>query len=74
MTCDRAFLLGTETLFAEAGYTGLSRGRDHNHLYVVASADDFGVGPDDPLARVQHSLAVPHAKTAAMDVAVAAAP
>ena len=74
MTCDRALLLGTETLFAEAGYTGLSRGRDHNHLYVVASADDFGVGPDDPLARVQHSLAVPHAKTAAMDVAVAAAP
>lgn len=57
MTCDRALLLGTETLFAEAGYTGLSRGRDHNHLYVVASADDFVAGPDDPLARVQHALA-----------------
>lgn len=74
MTCDRALLLGTESLFAEAGYTGLSRGRDHNHLYVVASADDFGAGADDPLARVQRALAMPHAKTAAMDVAVAAAP
>lgn len=74
ITCDRALLLGTESLFAEAGYTGLSRGRDHNHLYVAASADDFGAGPGDPMARVQHSLAVPHAKTAAMDVAAAAAP
>lgn len=74
VTCDRALLLGTESLFAEAGYTGLSRGRDHNHLYVAASADDFGAGHRDPMARVQHSLAVPHAKTAAMDVAAAATP
>jgi conjugative relaxase-like TrwC/TraI family protein len=35
-TVDRAFLLGDDRLFAEAGYVGLSRGRTANHLYVVA--------------------------------------
>lgn len=60
--------------FAEAGYTGLSRGREHNHLYAVASSDDFEPTGDDPLARVRHSLAVPHAKTAAMDLVAEAGP
>ena len=35
-TVDRAFLLGSEALYREAGYTGLSRGRSANHLYMVA--------------------------------------
>lgn len=69
MTCDEALLLGSEELFAEAGYTGLSRGREHNHLYTVASERDFGsAAADDPLARVRGALAVSHAKTPAMDL------
>jgi conjugative relaxase-like TrwC/TraI family protein len=40
-TVDRAFLLGSETLYREAGYVGLSRGRIRNDLYVVASDDDL---------------------------------
>ena len=35
-TVDRAYLLGSEALYREAGYTGLSRGRGANHLYMVA--------------------------------------
>lgn len=69
MTCDEASLLGSEELFAEAGYTGLSRGRTHNHLYTVASDRDFQHdGLDDPLTRVRGGLAISHAKTAAMDL------
>ena len=36
LTCDRAYVLGTDDLYAEAGYTALSRGRHENRLYVVA--------------------------------------
>jgi ATP-dependent exoDNAse (exonuclease V) alpha subunit len=69
MTCDETLLPGSEEMFAEAGYTGLSRGRAHNHVYTVASAHEFEHGAlDDPLARVRTSLAVSHAKTAAMDL------
>ncbi len=41
MTCDVALLLGDDRLYLEAGYTGLSRGRTKNRLYVVASEPDF---------------------------------
>ncbi len=34
-TVDRAFLLGGDGLYREAGYTGLSRGRTSNDLYLV---------------------------------------
>ena len=37
ITVDQAFLLGNDTLFQEAGYTALSRGRLSNHLYAVVS-------------------------------------
>ena len=37
-TVDEAFLLGTEGLYREAGYTGLSRGRDSNVAFVVGAA------------------------------------
>jgi ATP-dependent exoDNAse (exonuclease V) alpha subunit len=60
---------------AEAGYTGLSRGRAHNHLYAVASSDELGPdGADDPLAHVRRTLQVSHAKTAAMDLVAQAGP
>ncbi len=35
LTVDVALLLGDDTLFAEAGYTGITRGRDQNRLYLV---------------------------------------
>jgi ATP-dependent exoDNAse (exonuclease V) alpha subunit len=35
-TVDRAFLLGSETLYREAGYVGLSRARQSTQLYIVA--------------------------------------
>ncbi len=41
-TLDRAFLLGDDRLFAEAGYVGLSRGRVSNQIYVVANPDTLG--------------------------------
>ena len=48
LTCDVALLLGDDTLFAEAGYTGITRGRQRNQLYVVRSEDGDGL---DPLRR-----------------------
>jgi hypothetical protein len=47
MTVDRSFVLGSDRLYREAGYVGLSRGRLSNHLYVS--------GPDDE--EVEHHLA-----------------
>ena len=63
LTCDVALLLGDDALYAELGYTGLTRGRHENHLYAVA-AD----APDDPLAHLTRSLATSRAKTAAVDL------
>lgn len=75
MTCDEALLLGSESLFAEAGYTGLSRGRAHNHIYAVASSDELGPnGAEDPLAHVRRTLQVSHGKTAAMDLVAQVGP
>lgn len=55
LTCDVALLLGDDTLFAEAGYTGLTRGRQRNQLYVVRGDDGDGLGS---LRRaLQHSAA-----------------
>lgn len=70
MTCDETFL-GTDGLYAELGYTGLSRGRESNHLYAVAGAWD--TTPDkaaDPLEHLRTALGASHAQTAAIDIAV----
>jgi ATP-dependent exoDNAse (exonuclease V) alpha subunit len=42
-TVDRAFLLGSDQLYREAGYVGLSRGRLSNELFVVAADRDEGL-------------------------------
>ncbi|MDA8045309.1 MAG: relaxase domain-containing protein [Actinomycetota bacterium] len=39
VTVDRAFLLGSDRLFREAGYVGMSRGRTGNDLYLVAGTE-----------------------------------
>jgi ATP-dependent exoDNAse (exonuclease V) alpha subunit len=54
LTCDRAYVLGTDDLYAEAGYTALSRGRYENRLYVTLDdepeVDHHGaIEPDDPI-------------------------
>jgi conjugative relaxase-like TrwC/TraI family protein len=55
LTCDVALLLGDDMLFAEAGYTGITRGRQRNQLYVVRGEDGDGL---DPLRRaLQRSAA-----------------
>lgn len=38
-TVDRLLVYGEDRLYREAGYVALSRGRDHNQLYVVTSRD-----------------------------------
>ena len=71
MTCDEALLLGDDALYAEIGYTGLTRGRVRNRLYTVAATDDLRQPvPGDELSHLRRSLTVSQAKTAAIDVAV----
>jgi conjugative relaxase-like TrwC/TraI family protein len=66
-TVDRAFLLGDDRLYAEAGYVGLSRGRTGNQLYVVTGPDPLHRNTDTPGARtVDHlctALGVTRAQT-----------
>jgi hypothetical protein len=41
-TVDQAFLLGSDNLYREAGYTGLSRARQGTNLYLVAPPTPAG--------------------------------
>ena len=41
-TCDHALLLGSDELYRESGYVGLSRGRESNRIYAVSTAPDPG--------------------------------
>ena len=74
LTCDRAFTLGSDTLYREQGYVAMSRGRLGNHLYVVGprplDVDNAAHAPtqdrklDDLLAA---GLATSKAQTLAVD-------
>lgn len=59
-TTGRAFLLGSDALYREAGYVGLSRAREGSELYIVAPLPDGGPGIDaleaDPVAQVARRL------------------
>jgi hypothetical protein len=44
-TYDRVLMLGDDRLYRQAGYTGLSRGRDRNDIYLVVD-DDREHDPD----------------------------
>ena len=51
-TVDRGLLLGTDELFRERGYVGMSRGRISNHLYLLGATptdDPGGHGPPEAL-------------------------
>lgn len=41
LTVDRALLLGSTSLYREAAYVGLSRGRHDNRLFLTDQTDDF---------------------------------
>ena len=42
-TCDELLFLGDDTLYAEAGYTAITRGRERNQLYVVRGESGEGL-------------------------------
>lgn len=69
VTCDRTLLLGTDSLYREAGYTALSRGRRSNVTYSVAET------LDDEAPRIgldlEASLAMSKAQHLAVDLATA---
>jgi hypothetical protein len=81
MTCDRAMLLGSDALYREAGYVGLSRGRQRNDLHLVDQpADDDPAREDchaprrlqpeveDALAAVHTALTRSRAQALALDL------
>jgi hypothetical protein len=47
LTVDRALLLGSTSLYQEAGYVGLSRARDRTDLILAERTDDFAYTDDD---------------------------
>jgi conjugative relaxase-like TrwC/TraI family protein len=60
LTCDTALLLGDEHLFAEAGYVALSRGRQENRIYTLATETDHEHLPPlerDPITAIKVRMA-----------------
>jgi conjugative relaxase-like TrwC/TraI family protein len=61
LTCDRAFVLGSPDLYAEVGYTALSRGRYENRLYVTVTEPDVdhhgAVHDGEPMDDIRAALA-----------------
>ena len=43
-TCDQSFLLADDTLYREAGYTGLSRARHSTTIYWTDNEEPIGIG------------------------------
>ena len=73
LTVDQAFVLGDDTLYQEAGYVALSRGRAQNRLYVVARRDDehHAAAPEPPpLHQLAGALRVSRAQELAIDQGV----
>ena len=80
-TVDRAFVLGTGSLYREAGYVALSRARNESHLYVVSGGIDQDLSfdelhgpyrPEEPRYLVA-TLSMSRAKTMARDELTASA-
>lgn len=72
-TVDRAMLLGTDAVYRELGYVGMSRGRLSNTLYVVGAAEDVAdvhhgaARREQPDELVFRALATSRAKSLALD-------
>ncbi|MGZ8765073.1 MAG: C-terminal helicase domain-containing protein, partial [Acidimicrobiia bacterium] len=61
LTCDRAYVLGSDDLNAEAGYTALSRGRYENRRYLTVEeeldVDHHGALEEgDPITGIRTAL------------------
>jgi conjugative relaxase-like TrwC/TraI family protein len=74
-TVDRAFVLGSDTLYQEAGYVALSRGRAENRIYVVGSeprpeAHAPEARPPGPVEALTHSLKATRAQQLAVDAGI----
>jgi conjugative relaxase-like TrwC/TraI family protein len=71
LTVDQALVLGDDTLYQEAGYVALSRGRSQNRLYLVARTDDYehhAPAPErSPVEQLASGLRVSRAQTLAID-------
>src|SRR5690606_11842585 len=57
-TCDHALLLGSDELYRESCYVGLSRGRESNRIYAVSTAADPEAHIPKHLRKGQEPLAV----------------
>ncbi|MGH9017032.1 MAG: MobF family relaxase [Acidimicrobiales bacterium] len=67
-TVDRAFVLGTASLYREAAYVAMSRARVRSDLYVVAGDLEWGIGFDgaDTLDDLVRTVSVSRAKELAL--------
>ncbi len=75
ITVDQALVLGDDTLYQEAGYVALSRGRAQNRLYLVARPEDdeqhTRTPERPPLDQVAGALRVSRAQRLAIDQHIA---
>jgi len=74
-TTDRAFVLGSDTLYQEAGYVALSRGRTENRIYLVNSeprpeAHTQEATPPEPVQALTQALGISHAQGLAVDAGI----
>jgi conjugative relaxase-like TrwC/TraI family protein len=75
MTCDRAFVLGTDELYREWGYVAMSRARLESRLYVAvgdlpADAADLDLcrqPATEPILELTRTLERSHGKLLALD-------
>ncbi len=74
-TAERAFVLGSDLLYQEAGYVALSRGRTENSIYLVGreprpDAHTPEAVPPEPLDALTQALTVSHAQHLAVDAGI----
>ena len=74
-TVDRAFILGSDLLYQEAGYVALSRGRIENHIYLVDTqprpeAHAPEIATADTLDTFKHTLTVSRAQHLATETGI----
>ena len=66
-TVDRAFVLGGEAMYREAGYVALSRARERTDMYITASAFDEGLAGDWGKPGITDALSASRAKELATE-------
>ncbi len=66
-TVERAFVLGSDAIYREAGYVAMSRARERTDLYVVTSAFDLAPGSAYSEKALVEALATSRAKELAIE-------